>query len=162
MTGQEKEKLANVGTGAQVNVIEKVQKNGTDLSISNKTVNVPVGTGMLKTKIGSAQSATDLFGADSSTDATLEIPMASADTTGAEPVYTEGLMSGQDKEKLDGIEAGAEANVKPDWSAEAGSDEEILNKPVMISLNPDSYITITESGGLVNIGLNAHTGNYEV
>lgn len=110
MTGQEKEKLANVGTGAQVNVIEKVQKNGTDLSISNKTVNVPVGTGMLKTKIGSAQSATDLFGADSSTDATLEIPMASADTTGAEPVYTEGLMSGQDKEKLDGIEAGAEEN----------------------------------------------------
>lgn len=162
MTGQEKEKLANVGTGAQVNVIEKVQKNGTDLSISNKTVNVPVGTGMLKTKIGSAQSATDLFGADSSTDATLEIPMASADTTGAEPVYTEGLMSGQDKEKLDGIESGAEANVKPDWSAEAGSDEEILNKPVMISLNPDSYITITESGSLVNIGLNAHTGNYEV
>lgn len=110
MTGQEKEKLANVGTGAQVNVIEKVQKNGTDLSISNKTVNVPVGTGMLKTKIGSAQSATVLFGADSSTDATLEIPMASADTTGAEPVYTEGLMSGQDKEKLDGIEAGAEEN----------------------------------------------------
>lgn len=110
MTGQEKEKLANVGTGAQVNVIEKVQKNGTDLSISNKTVNVPVGTGMLKTKIGSAQSATDLFGADSSTDATLEIPMAFADTTGAEPVYTEGLMSGQDKEKLDDIEAGAEEN----------------------------------------------------
>ena len=110
MTGQEKEKLANVEAGAQENVIEKVQKNGTDLSISNKTVNVPVGTGMLKTKIGSAQSATDLFSADSSTDATLEIPMASADTTGAEPVYTEGLMSGQDKEKLDGIEAGAEEN----------------------------------------------------
>ena len=110
MTGQEKEKLANVDAGAQINVIEKVQKNGTDLSISNKTVNVPVGTGMLKTKLGSAQSATDLFGADSSTDATLEIPMASADTTSAEPVYTEGLMSGQDKEKLDGIEAGAEEN----------------------------------------------------
>jgi hypothetical protein len=110
MTGQEKEKLANVEAGAQENVIEKVQKNGTDLSISNKTVNVPVGTGMLKTKIGSAQSAIDLFGADSSTDATLEIPMASADTTGATPVYTEGLMSGQDKEKLDGIEAGAEEN----------------------------------------------------
>lgn len=110
MTGQEKEKLANVEAGAQENVIEKVQKNGADLSISNKMVNVPVGTGMLKTKLGSAQSATDLFGADSSTDATLEIPMASADTTGSEPVYTEGLMSGQDKEKLDGIEAGAEEN----------------------------------------------------
>lgn len=109
-TDADKEKLDNIEASAEVNVIEKVQKNGTDLSISNKTVNVPVGTGMLKTKIGSAQSATDLFGADSSTDATLEIPMASADTTGATPVYTEGLMSGQDKEKLDGIEAGAEEN----------------------------------------------------
>lgn len=110
MTGQEKEKLANTDVGAQVNVIEKVQKNGTDLPITNKMVNVPVGTGMLKTKLGSAISATDLFSADSSTDSTLEIPMASANTTGEMPVYTEGLMSGQDKNKLDGIEVGAEEN----------------------------------------------------
>lgn len=86
---------------------------------------------------------------------------------GAQPtVAGKGLSSNDytdaEKTKLSGIESGAEANVKPDWSAEAGSDAEILNKPVMISLNPDSYITITESGGLVNIGLNAHTGNYEV
>lgn len=109
-TDNYKDKLDNIEGGAEVNVIETVQKNGTDLPILDKTVNVPVGAGMLKTKIGSAQSATDLFGADSSTDATLEIPMASADTTGADPVYTEGLMSGQDKEKLDAIEAGAEEN----------------------------------------------------
>lgn len=34
-----------------------------------------------------------------------------------------------DKTKLDGIEIGAQANVKPDWEAISGSDAEILNKP---------------------------------
>ena len=110
MTGQEKEKLNDIETGAQANVIEKVQKNGTDLTITSKTVNVVVNDGKLKTKIGSATSATDLFSADASTEATLEIPLASVDNTGVTPVYSEGLMSASDKEKLEGIEAGAEEN----------------------------------------------------
>lgn len=41
-----------------------------------------------------------------------------------------GYMSAADKSKLDGIEAGAEANVQADWSAESG-DAQILNKPVL-------------------------------
>lgn len=50
------------------------------------------------------------------------------------------------KNKLDGIEAQAQKNVKPDWSASAGSAAEILNKPTIPSktsdLNNDSgFIT---------------------
>ena len=36
-----------------------------------------------------------------------------------------------EKTKLSGIEAGAQVNVKPDWSAASGSSAEILNKPTI-------------------------------
>ena len=36
------------------------------------------------------------------------------------------------KTKLDGIEAGAQKNVKPNWNASAGSAAEILNKPTAL------------------------------
>lgn len=41
------------------------------------------------------------------------------------------------KDKLDGIEAGAQKNVKPDWSASSGSAAEILNKPTIPSKTSD-------------------------
>jgi len=41
-TWADKTKLDGIAEGAQVNVIEKVQVNGTDLSINNKTVNVVI------------------------------------------------------------------------------------------------------------------------
>lgn len=46
-------------------------------------------------------------------------------------VATDNNYTTDEKTKLAGIEAGAQANVKPDWDAEAGSDAEILNKPVI-------------------------------
>lgn len=36
-----------------------------------------------------------------------------------------------EKNKLEGIESGAQVNVKPDWNAVAGADAEILNKPTI-------------------------------
>lgn len=50
------------------------------------------------------------------------------------------------KTKLDGIESGAQKNVKPDWSATAGSAAEILNKPTIPTKTSDlrndsGYIT---------------------
>lgn len=46
----------------------------------------------------------------------------------------DGLMSSTDKSKLDGIEAGAEANVQADWSQSASSaDDFIKNKPTNLS-----------------------------
>ena len=46
-------------------------------------------------------------------------------------VHTDENFTSSDKSKLAGIEAGAEVNVKPDWNAAAGSDDEILNKPAI-------------------------------
>lgn len=43
-TSNEKTKLANVASGAQVNVIEGIQKNGTSISPVNKIVNIPIPT----------------------------------------------------------------------------------------------------------------------
>ena len=53
------------------------------------------------------------------------------------------------KNKLDGIAAGAQVNVKPDWSASAGSASEILNKPTIPSKTSDlqndsGFITSTD------------------
>lgn len=50
------------------------------------------------------------------------------------------------KNKLDGIAEGAQVNVKPDWSAGAGTASEILNKPTIPSKTSDlkndsGYIT---------------------
>ena len=62
-------------------------------------------------------------------------------STGTDAVITEvvaagnsGLMTGSDKDKLDGIVAGAEVNVNADWNATSG-DAEILNKPTIPSGN---------------------------
>ena len=56
-----------------------------------------------------------------------------------------------EKSKLSGIEAGAQKNVKPDWSAGSGADSEILNKPTKLSefSNDEGFIDNTVSN-LVN------------
>ena len=43
-TAEEKAKLANVAAGAQVNVLEGIQKNGQTITPVNKIVNIPVPT----------------------------------------------------------------------------------------------------------------------
>lgn len=43
-TGTEKTKLANIAAGAQVNVLEGIQKNGQTVSITNKIANISVPT----------------------------------------------------------------------------------------------------------------------
>lgn len=43
-TSDEKTKLANVAAGAQVNVLEGIQKNGNTVTISNKIANITVPT----------------------------------------------------------------------------------------------------------------------
>lgn len=46
-----------------------------------------------------------------------------------------GLMSSSDKEKLDGIQAGAEVNVQADWNeASSSSDAYIKNKPALAAI----------------------------
>lgn len=49
------------------------------------------------------------------------------------------------KNKLDGIAAGAQVNVKPDWSAAVGQPNEILNKPTIPSKTSD----LTNDSGFI-------------
>lgn len=65
------------------------------------------------------------------------------------------------KNKLDGIEAGAQVNVKSDWSATSGSAQEILNKPTALSsfTNDSGYQTSTQVANSItshNLNGSAH------
>lgn len=51
-TDAEKTKLAGIAAGAEVNVLEGVQVDGTDLTITDKKVNVPIFTGATTTEDG--------------------------------------------------------------------------------------------------------------
>jgi len=68
-TSSEKTKLANVESGAQVNVLEGIQKNGTTVTITNKIANisVPTATSDLTNDSGFITSADVPDGAAAST-----------------------------------------------------------------------------------------------
>jgi hypothetical protein len=100
-------KAADFATAAQGDkadsAVQGVQKNGTDITLdANKKANVVVNDADFNVKLGSG-SVTKVFSADAATPSTLNIPLAAADSSGATTEYTEGLMAGEDKEKLDGI-----------------------------------------------------------
>ena len=87
--------------------VKGVQKNGTDITLdANKKANVIVNNAKLKIKLGSGSVEETGFTADAASDATITVPLAAFSGS----TYTEGLMTGQEKEKLDGIAAGAEVN----------------------------------------------------
>ena len=86
-TSAEKTKLSGVATGAQVNVLEGIQKNGTTVTITNKIANISVPT---KTSDLTNDSN---FAADASY------------------VHTDNNYTSAEKTKLSGIATGAEANV---------------------------------------------------
>ena len=60
-----------------------------------------------------------------------------------------------EKEKLAGIAAGAQANVKPDWNAEAGNAAEILNKPEAMKANGGNADTVNGHTVLADVPENA-------
>lgn len=61
-TTAEKSKLAGIAEGAQVNVIESVQVNGTALTVASKTVNVDI-SGKVDKVTGATQGNIAVFGA---------------------------------------------------------------------------------------------------
>jgi hypothetical protein len=74
--------------------------------------------------------------------ATRTISIAAATASAA------GSMSSADKTKLDGIAAGAQVNVKPDWNAAAGDDAEVLNKPTIPAAYTLPAATTSVLGGI--------------
>jgi hypothetical protein len=69
-----------------------------------------------------------------------------------------GLLSASDKDKLDGIAAGAEANVNADWNASSG-DAQILNKPTLGAAAAKGVVT-SISGDSANLPTVTAVKNY--
>ena len=64
----------------------------------------------------------------------------------AATIAEDGLMSAEDKAKLDAIERGAQANVQADWTVtDSSSDAYIKNKPSIPTVN-DGTLTIQKNG----------------
>ena len=64
----------------------------------------------------------------------------------ADYVHIDNNFTDADVSKLEGIEAGAQVNVKPDWDAVAGSAAEILNKPTIPTV-PTKVSSFTNDAG---------------
>lgn len=103
-TTAEKEKLAGIAAGAQVNVLEGVQVNSVDVALvsGTKKVNIAVPTGALAAK-------------DKVAEGDLESTLADKINNKVDKVAGKGLSTNdyttEEKSKLGGIEAGAEVNV---------------------------------------------------
>jgi len=125
-------KLNGIETGAEVNVLEGVQVNGTTLTIDgNKLVNVVVPTAL----------------SDLSNDADY--------VTDASYVHTDNNYTTTEKNKLAGIAAGAEVNVNADWNATSG-DAKILNKPTI----PTQTSQLTNNSGFITKTVSDLTNYY--
>ena len=88
-TAEEKAKLANIAAGAQVNVLEGIQKNGQTITPVNKIVNipVPVNTSDLNNDSGFVTSEDIPEGAAASTTTPL---MDGTASTGSETTFARG------------------------------------------------------------------------
>lgn len=82
-TSNEKTKLANVADGAQVNVLEGIQKNGIDVEITNKIANITVPT--------NTNELTNGAGFQTASDVTAAIESALANISGFEYSIVESL-----------------------------------------------------------------------
>lgn len=99
MLATDAEKLAGIATGAQVNVLEGVQINGTDLSISNKKVNIEVD--------GAYNSSTNKVATQSSVTSTVN----SAVNTAIQGLYIADIAGSADKTISTVTESSGKVNV---------------------------------------------------
>ena len=115
MAAVDKRKLDNIEEGAQVNqnAFSHVYADDGDLEATGQKASLTIkGQSPLSTAVG-------ING--------ILVSISKASST------AHGYMSKEDKVKLDGIAAGAEANVQPDWSvSDTASDAFIKNKPTFI------------------------------
>nr|DAH89696.1 MAG TPA: hypothetical protein [Caudoviricetes sp.] len=104
------------GTGGQENVIEKIKVNGTELPVENKEVNIRVPT-----KVSELENDSNFLTKHQDLSNYVQKEEGKGLST---KDFTQ-----EDKDKLDGMEEGAQKNVQPDWNAEPGAPGAILNKP---------------------------------
>jgi hypothetical protein len=148
-TTDEKNKLAGIAAGAEVNVQSDWNATSGDALILNKptivtSANVVTALSNKVDKVtGKGLSTNDYTAAEKTKLGNLTATIA---TTGAS-----GYMSSAMVTKLNGIAAGAEVNVQSDWNATSG-DALILNKPTKLS-------QFTNDSGFITSGVTAMT-NY--
>lgn len=122
-TAEEKAKLANVAAGAQANVLEGIQKNGTNVTITNKIANITVPT------------------------KTSDITNDSNYVSDAAYVHTDSNFTATEKNKLSNIAANAEVN-KIDSIKVNGAAQQITSKAVDISV-PTKTSDIENDSGFI-------------
>ena len=123
MSGADKTKLDGISTGADTNVIESVQQNGTALTITNKTVNVTVPT------------------------KTSEITNDSNYVQDSNYVHTDNNFTNVDVTKLNGIDTGAQVNVIESVQ-QNGKALAITNKTVNVTVPTKTSELTNDSGYL--------------
>ena len=112
-------RTVRIGTsGGQDNVIEKIKVNETELPVENKEVNITVPT-----KVSELENDSNFLTEHQDLSHYVQKEEGKGLST---KDFTQ-----EDKDKLDGIENGAQKNVQPDWNAEPGTPGAILNKPDM-------------------------------
>lgn len=123
-TSDEKTKLANVATGAQVNVLEGIQKNGTTVTVTNKIANIEVPT---KTS-------------DLTNDSNFAVD--------ANYTHTDNNYTTAEKNKLSAIEASADVNVIETVKVNGTALTPDANKAVDVAV-PTKTSDITNDSGFI-------------
>lgn len=132
-TTTEKNKLSGISTGAQVNVIESVKRNGTALTITNKAVDISVPTKL----------------SDLTNDGNF--------VTDANYVHTDNNYTSTEKTKLSGIASGAQVNVI-ETIKKNGTALTVTSKAVDITV-PTAISDLTNDGNFVADADYVHTDN---
>ena len=118
MSGADKTKLDGISTGADTNVIESVQQNGTALTITNKTVNVTVPT------------------------KTSEITNDSNYVQDSNYIHTDNNFTNADVTKLNGIDTGAQVNTVTSVNGSTGAVQ------TTTANTKQSFETVTDTGAV--------------
>lgn len=132
-TSTEKTKLAGVASGAQVNVLEGIQKNGQTVTVTNKIANIEVPTNL----------------SDLTNDGNF--------VSDASYVHTDNNYTAEEKSKLSGIAAGAQVN-KIESVKVNGTAQTITGKAVDIAV-PTKTSDLTNDSNFAVDAEYVHTDN---
>lgn len=171
-TANEKTKLAGIAAGAQVNVLEGIQRNGSTVTVTNKIANisVPTKTSDITNDSGYITSADVPEGAAASTttpamDGTATVGTETAfargdhvhpsDTSKVDKVAGKGLSTedytSAEKTKLSGIAEGAQVNVVTNASSTGSGAAQTMT----VSKGSTNYTTYTKAALDSSLGAKA-------
>lgn len=171
-TATEKTKLAGIAAGAQVNVLEGIQRNGATVTVTNKIANisVPTKTSDITNDSGYITSADVPEGAAASTttpamDGTATVGTETAfargdhvhpsDTSKVDKVAGKGLSTedytSAEKTKLSGIAEGAQVNVVTNASSTGSGAAQTMT----VSKGSTNYTTYTKAALDSSLGAKA-------